>query len=133
MRILLSTILLVLLPFVGTDAVAQNLSIELSTPNDGATVKQRQYVKGSVSDPGAVVIVVVHPTETSDFWIQPPVTVKNSGAWKVKAHFGQVGKDQGAEFEVRAFANPAGSINEGRMGNWPIAEVQSDVIDVTRN
>ena len=125
-------ILLLIFALGAFEANAQNLTIELITPKDGVKVSQQQYVKGKVSDPSATVIVVVHPTGTSGFWVQSPVTVKNSGVWKVKAFFGRAGKDRGVEFEVRAFAGPTSSMAEGKQGNWPDAQAQSDVIDVVR-
>ena len=134
MKTISSALILILLSFLSVEVGAQDVTIELTVPADGTTVKQREYVRGHVSDSNAIVVVVVHPTETSDFWIQPPVTVKKSGAWKVKAHFGRPGKDRGAEYEVRAFVNPNKKLGKGMMvANWPSAQAQSDVVDVTRN
>ena len=111
---------------------AQEISISITEPMNDSKVSHREYVKGKVSDPLAIVWIVIHPVETSDFWIQPPVTVKNNGDWKVKAYFGRAGKDSSKEFEIRAYANPSSALSEGRSGMWPKAQAQSDVIDVTR-
>ena len=127
---LLSSLLFTILfafPASGAD-----LTITITEPADGSKVVHREYVKGTVSDPHSDVWVVIHPVETSDFWIQPPVTVKNNGTWKVKAYFGRAGMDIGKEFEIRAFANPASSLQEGKSSNWPSSEARSDVIDVIR-
>lgn len=113
-------------------ASAADLKITITDPADGSKVIQREYVKGTVSDPHADVWVVIHPVETSDFWIQPPVTVKNNGTWKVKAYFGRAGMDVGKEFEIRAFANPVSALQEGKSSNWPSSEARSDVVDVIR-
>ena len=117
---------------VATTTQAQSLRIEISEPTDGVKVAQKQYVKGMVSDPEADVLVVIHPVETSGFWVQPPVTVKSNGTWRVKAHFGRAGMDSGKEFEIRAFANPEGMLREGKSGSWPKAAARSDVADVIR-
>ena len=101
MKIVSRILMSVLLFCLGVEVGAQEIKIEITTPLDGATVKQRHDVKGHVSDSKAIVIVVIRPTKTSEFWVQPPVTVKKSGVWKVKAHFGRVGKDKGEEYERR--------------------------------
>lgn len=108
------------------------VDITISVPVQGSLVDQRQDISGSVSDPAANVFVVVHPVTVSEFWIQPPVTVRNSGEWKVKAHFGRQGMDQGAEFEIRAFANPSAQLQEGKYSTWPAAAARSDVVEVKR-
>jgi hypothetical protein len=97
-------------------------------------VLERPIVEGSVSDPTAVVWVVVHPLEVSDYWVQPSVTVRNKGAWKVQVHIGRPGNlDIRKIFEMRAVANPKDKLHEGEvLSGWPGAEAISDVIEVTR-
>ena len=129
-NLLLSTILFTIL--FAVTASAEDLKITITDPTEGSKVVHREYVKGTVSDSHADVWVVIHPVETSDFWIQLPVTVKNNGTWKVKAYFGRAGKDIGKEFEIRAFANPVSALQEGKSSNWPSSEARSDVIDVIR-
>lgn len=108
------------------------LSVTIRSPGTGDKVDQRHDVTGSVSDSTATVWVVVRPVETSDFWVQPPVTIRHDGTWRVRAYFGEAGKHVGKEYEVRAFANPTESVAEGRRSDWPKATAQSDVVDVTR-
>ena len=108
------------------------LEISISSPVDGEKVNQRHYIVGEVSDPSADVIVVVHPVSVSEFWIQPPVTVRKNGQWRVKAYFGRQGMDYGEEYEVRAFANPRPQIKEGKYNSWPTAEAKSEVVVVIR-
>jgi hypothetical protein len=129
-NLLLSPILFTIL-FAVTSS-AEDLKITITDPTEGSKVVHREYVKGTVSDPNADVWVVIHPVETSGFWIQPPVTVKKNGTWKVKVYFGRAGMDVGKEFEIRAFANPVSSLQEGKFNNWPSAEARSDVIYVIR-
>lgn len=108
------------------------LDISISSPLDGVSVDQRQDIVGAVSDPNAEVVVVIHPVSVSEFWTQPPVTVRNSGQWRVKVYFGRQGMDRGEEYEVRAFANPHSQTREGKYNSWPEAEASSNVVVVTR-
>src|ERR1700681_1631862 len=70
---------------------AGTLSVSIQKPENGSAVDHRQEIGGKVSDPSAEVWVVIHPMETSDFWIQPRITVKEDGSWKVFAYFGNAG------------------------------------------
>ncbi|MEW8050191.1 MAG: hypothetical protein AB2809_07420 [Candidatus Thiodiazotropha sp.] len=108
------------------------LDIYISSPPEGGSVNQRHNVIGGVSDPTAKIIIVVHPVSVSEFWTQPPVTVRNDGQWHVKAHFGRQEMDHGEEYEVRAYANPQSQIIEGKYNSWPEAEARSNVVIVTR-
>ncbi|MCP4367296.1 MAG: hypothetical protein GY797_04155 [Deltaproteobacteria bacterium] len=119
-----------LIPVATTSA--NDLSISITEPADDSKVEYREYVKGTVSDPLVEICVVIRPSETSVFWIQPPVTVKKNGTWKVEVYFGRDGKDFGKEFEIRAYANPISNLSEGKSNRWPKAEAHSDVIDVIR-
>jgi hypothetical protein len=108
------------------------LEITISSPLDGSSVDHRQDITGQVSDTNANVLVVIHPVSVSEFWTQPPVTVRNNGQWRVKAYFGRRGIDRGEEYEVRAFANPQSHTQEGKYTSWPHAEARSNVVVMTR-
>lgn len=107
-------------------------SLAIQSPKSGARVDHRQEVNGKVSDSNADVWVVIRPLETSDFWVQPPVTVKEDGSWKVVVYFGEAGRHVGKQYELRAFANPVGKISEGRTTQWPKAAARSNVVEVVR-
>jgi hypothetical protein len=106
----------------------------IDAPCDGAKVAQRHFVQGVVTDAKAQVWVIVHPMETSDYWAQPNVTVRDGGKWKVLAYFGEPGaQHSGKSFEVRAVANPKLPLKEGQMlAKWPEAESTSQTIEVVR-
>jgi hypothetical protein len=108
--------------------------LEITAPPDKASVSQRPVIEGKVGDPSATVWVVVHPMEASDYWVQPPVTVRRDGSWKVQIHVGRPGGlDVGKTFEIRAVAFPDDDLREGKvLPNWPKARATSDVIEVTR-
>ena len=117
---------------VGTLA-KQPLLITIETPKSQANVKQRDTISGKVSDPQAKVWVVIHPTLTSGFWVQTPVTVDTDGTWDVIAFFGREGAiDSSKPYEIRACANPTEPITEGERNSWPTCAAQSRVIKATR-
>lgn len=126
----------VLLLLISDSAViqAQNaLQIKIITPKDGALVAHREQVSGTVSDSSTAVWLVIHPLNTSDFFIQPPIMVRNDGTWKVMPYFGRSpSQDSGAQFEVRAFAKPATALKEGVATSWPESAARSNVVEVSR-
>jgi hypothetical protein len=111
---------------------ADTLRISIQSPADNAQVDYRDDVTGTVSNSAAIVWVVIRPRETSDFWVQTPVTVRQNGAWRVRVYFGEAGKHVGKQYEVRAFANPTVRLSEGKRSDWPKAEAQSDLVEVIR-
>jgi hypothetical protein len=110
------------------------LEIIISTPVYGSHVIERPYVAGTVTDPNASLWVVVHPMDVSDYWVQPAVTVRRDGSWKVQIYIGRSGNvDVGKRFEIRAVANPKVRLREGLvLPGWPQAGVISDVVEVER-
>jgi hypothetical protein len=130
---LLSLLAVTALALAGSARAADAPTVIIHKPANGAEVDHRQEVSGKVSDPNADVWVVVHPMETSDFWIQPHVTVREDGSWKVIAYFGNADPaHKGKRFEVRAFANPSDKLTEGKSNSWPVAEAKSNVLEVNR-
>lgn len=117
-------------PYPPLDA---NRQIVITAPCDGAKVAPRHFVEGLVSDSNAQVCVVIRPLETPDFWVQPSVTVREGGKWKVLCYFGEPGKHSGKPYEVMAFVNPKENLKEGQLlSKWPEAQSKSQVIEVVR-
>lgn len=108
--------------------------ITITGPPDGLEVDQRHFVEGTVSDPSREVWVVVHPLDTSSYWVQPRVTVHSSGVWRSMAYFGRSGDlDRGKRFEIVAIAEPHETLQEGEYGStWPRARWTSKPITVIR-
>jgi hypothetical protein len=108
--------------------------IAITTPCDGARVSQRQFVGGTVSDSNAQVWVIIHPMVTSDYWVQPNVTVREGGKWKVLCYFGEpIQEHSGRPYEVMAFVNPKETLREGQqLPSWPGAQSKSQAIEVVR-
>jgi hypothetical protein len=113
---------------------AQNDSIAIKSPYDGARVPERPIVEGVISDTTARIWVIVHPMETRDYWVQPGVTVGKGGVWEVRVYIGRPGTiDVGKHFEMMAVANPTETLREGKvLEMWPTAQWQSEAIEVTR-
>ena len=108
--------------------------LSIIEPKDKSRVPERPYVSGIVTDPNAEVWVIVHPMEVTDYWVQPRVTVKRDGSWKVSIYIGRPGSiDIGKHFEIIAIANPKSKVKEGDvLSGWPDAGWKSEVIEVIR-
>jgi len=113
---------------------AQSSGIAIIEPKEGDSIPERPFIRGSVADPNAKVWVIVHPTEVSDYYVQPIVSVKKDGKWQVSVYIGRSGNvDRGKHFEIMAVANPKTNISEGQvLKGWPDAEMKSDFIEVIR-
>lgn len=113
---------------------APKANLRITMPADQARVPERPLVEGTVADPKAKVRVIVHPMEVSDYWVQPSVSVRKDGTWKVMIYIGRPGGlDVGKRFEVMAVANPKLPLKEGNvLSGWPDAQWKSQVIEVTR-
>jgi hypothetical protein len=111
----------------------EKLALRITAPKEGAKVQEKPFVEGTVSDPNTRVWVVVHPMAISTYWVQPAVTVKENGTWKVKVNIGHGNEGKGEQFEVMAVANPKVNLKEGdQLATWPNAEAKSQVVEVTR-
>ncbi len=107
----------------------------ITAPEDGSHVSWRATIEGKVVDSdNDEVWVVIHPTEVSQYWVQPRPSVKKDGSWRVVVYFGESGsRYSGMRFEVRAIANPKRRLKDGdRFSFWPEAAERSQVIEVIR-
>jgi hypothetical protein len=132
-RVLVS-ILAILLTVVIAGAQQSKHLIRITAPTDKTHVSDRPAVEGTVTDSQDRVWVIVHPLEVSDYWVQPSVTVREDGTWKVIPYIGRPGgADIGKEFELMAVANPKAPLKEGLvLSGWPEAQARSQVVEVTR-
>lgn len=128
------TLSLLCLVIVISIVTGKQSNLRITEPPDNTPVPERPFVKGTVADPNAEVWVIVHPMEVSDYWVQPGVTVKEDGTWKVKIYVGRPGTvDAGKHFEIMAVANPELELKEGDvLSGWPKALWKSQVIEVIR-
>lgn len=109
-------------------------SVRISAPSNNARVAERVYVQGTVSPRNTTVVVVVHPLDTSGYWVQPKPTTRSDGRWKVQVYIGRPGQaDIGKHFEIQAFINVITPVKEGDvLSDWPETSNRSDVIEVQR-
>lgn len=115
------------------EGLTQTEELLITSPHDGDTVVHRLTIEGRAANPEWDVWIVIHPMEVSSMWVQPRVAVGQDGTWRAIVFVGREGKDSGRPFEIRAFANPKGSLVEGmQLQDWPDAEFKSDLIYITR-
>jgi hypothetical protein len=115
--------------------VSANAPVAIVTPCDQSRVGWRTLIGGRVSNPKAVVHVIIHPLEVNEHWVQPKIDVKSDGTWQVLAYFGRDGSvDVGKPFEIAAVVNPKAMLDEAdQLADWPDAEARSDIVRVTRD
>jgi hypothetical protein len=115
-------------------AATTGTPITITSPHDDSEVDQRHFIQGMVSAPDKDVWVVVHPLDTSSYWVQPRVSVRSDGTWRVVAYFGRSGDlDKGKKFEVVAIGSPREALQEGEYGStWPDAHWTSSPVVVIR-
>jgi hypothetical protein len=109
-------------------------SIRIASPTDSSTVGAKHLIRGKVSDRTSEVWVLVHPLDTSAYWVQPRISLGSDGEWTVNAYFGRSGPiDSGKSFEILAIADPEIMLKEGQFfDKWPDARASSNVIVVKR-
>lgn len=108
--------------------------IRITSPPDKSQLPARAYIEGSVFSPHLKVWMIVHAKEVSSYWVQPAVTVREDGTWKVMVYLGRSGDiDVGREFEILAIANPRKELFEAEvLDGWPEAQWRSQVVTVIR-
>lgn len=108
--------------------------LRILTLQDGDKVEWRQAVTGVIAEGANDLWVVVHPLETTEYWVQPKINVRAGGKWRVRVYLGRPGDiDVGKDFEVMAVAGSKQRLAEGmRLGDWPEARWRSEVVAVVR-
>ncbi|MEO0086449.1 MAG: hypothetical protein ABIK37_07455 [candidate division WOR-3 bacterium] len=106
----------------------------ITDPPDSARVPYRPYVLGTISDTSiSALFLVVHPTPTKEYWIQPPCMLRPDGAWLGQPYIGLENTPAGVSFEIRAVADPVDDIKPGTsLKDWPPARYSSNVVTVFR-
>lgn len=126
------------LPTAKREALAKpraNIStLSITSPHDGEVVDRRPVVSGRASTPNVSVWVIVHPMESSGYWVQPATSMHADGVWGGQIYVGsQKTLDEGKQFEIMAVANPKLDLKEGMvLDRWPVAEQVSPVIQIER-
>lgn len=111
----------------------QERPLRITAPADGAEVPWRPFVEGTVAGPNAKVWAIVHPMSGSTYYVQPSLSVKEGGTWRVKIYIGRKNRDVGERFEIMAVANPKRKLKEAdELPGWPEAQWTSQMIEVIR-
>jgi len=99
----------------------------------GETVPARMMIEGYISVSGPTVWVIVHPMETSEYWVQPAVTIQGNRL-SAMVYIGRPGEvDMGKRFEIMAVADPQQNLREGFiLDAWPKGLARSEIIMVVR-
>lgn len=89
-------------------------------------------VQGTLSGTAGEVWLIVHPTETQEFWVQAPVAAR--GMFERSVVLGRPGEiDRGKTYEVRAVYAPREHLREGQVLNdWPMAALSTSILEVQR-
>ncbi|MGB7414782.1 MAG: hypothetical protein WA902_11300 [Thermosynechococcaceae cyanobacterium] len=108
--------------------------VQINEPNTGTKVGLELPVKGSSPVPGEKVWLIVHPTHTPDYWVQPPATSGSEGEWETVIFIGREGtEDVGQSYDIKAVVNPKSSLKEGEvLKDWSDGEFTSTVTQVAR-
>jgi hypothetical protein len=104
------------------------VGVQVSYPVANQEVDMTITAEGK-SSPAAKIWIIVHPTATEDYYVQPPAAVAPDGYWSGKVYFGRPNLDKGARFEMQAVANPVEPLKEGLvLRGFPAAAGRSTVI-----
>ena len=116
---------------VGGAALSQTpatVSVQVSYPVANQEVDRIITAEGK-ANPAAKIWVIVHPTETEDYYVQPPTAVAPDGYWSGKVYFGRPNLDKGARFEMQVVANPVDPLEDGlKLRGFPAAAGRSPII-----
>jgi hypothetical protein len=108
------------------------LEIVNSLHEGRVTDRTEVRVEASAGCRVASVWVVVHPTAVETYWVQGRASAR-ANVWRTNAYFGRPGRDWGARFEIRAFADPTRPLRVGQeLPYWPEAAVSSNLIEVSK-
>lgn len=109
-------------------------SIRILEPREGEAVEAAHMIRGRISDRAGRVWVVIHPLDTSSYWVQRRVSVGSGGDWEMMGFFGRLGsEDSGRSFEVLAVVDPVVPLGEGTiLARWPPSRLVSQAVVVRR-
>lgn len=129
-------LLVALLLFATSGELDSRETISIDCPDRVQTdcmVQPFQTLTGKISKSDAKVWVIVHPVESPVFWVQPQASVMGK-KWTGQARFGEaISAHNYKQYEVKAIANPAETLQEGMQKNsWPEAEFSSEALLVKR-
>jgi hypothetical protein len=106
--------------------------LRITDPAEGAAVCASAPVEITAPADRGAVWAVVHPKNNPGYWVQPNCRPLG-GHCVIVAHFGRDSLDFGVDFEIRAVADPSGTlVVEQRLPMWPEARLWSPIVTVLR-
>jgi hypothetical protein len=108
--------------------------VQITEPSSGTKVGLELPVKGRSPMPGEKVWLIVHPTHTPDYWVQPPASSGGQGEWETVIFIGRKGAaDAGQTYDIKAVVAPSSTPKEGTvLKDWPQGKFTSAVTQVQR-
>ncbi|GEM_PF-4966119 len=117
-------------------SVAQeNLTINITSPENGEDVEWRTWVEGVTNlqdDTDYHIYVLINPADSGTWWVQPEAVLdSNTGEWFAYVYFGREGMDYGSWQFVCAIITASG-LGDNTFDSIPEHIAKSDIIRVRR-
>lgn len=105
----------------------------IDRPTTRSTVRQELVVEGKARHT-ELVWLVVHPVNSTYYWVQPAVRTNINGYWIGVIFVGSLKEsDVGERFQLRAFVNPKQELTLGNvLSDWPEAELSTPITEMVR-
>lgn len=113
----------------------QNITINITSPEDGAEVDWRTWVEGETNlqnDTDYHIYVIINPADSGTWWVQPKAVFDtNTGKWFSNVYFGREGMDFGSWQFVCAVITDS-KLEDNTFDSIPKNIARSDIIRVRR-
>ncbi|MFD2570225.1 hypothetical protein ACFSUS_06235 [Spirosoma soli] len=131
---LMGVLILGVLLYIGLRVFAPVASgLVIIRPAHWSIVPQELIIEGKVTD-AEIVWMVVHPTISPTYYVQPPSKVQDNGSWIGVIYVG--GPNHGPDsliYQIQAVVNPTKELHSGEvLSSWPEAELSSQIVEVIR-
>lgn len=106
----------------------------IDRPRPEESVERLVMAEGKVKDPIADLWLVVRPSGSYRYFVQPKLKVSADGSWKRQIYIGSLDEGNiGHRFDICGFVNPKLELTEGdELDAWPEADYCTDVRTVIR-
>jgi hypothetical protein len=112
----------------------QEPSLRIVSPAAGAAVERHTEVTLEAEGLRGQPVVLVHPSGTPEYWVQPRLRQVGRNRWTTLIYVGRPGDvDAGREFEILAVVQGTVPLVEGQaLQDWPASELRSAIVRVRR-
>lgn len=106
----------------------------INRPQSNEPVGMLVLAEGKVKNPLADLWLIVSPSGSYRYFVQPKLKANVDGSWKRQIYIGSLDKgDIGHHFDIRGFINPKQELTEGdELDAWPDADYCTEVMTVVR-